>query len=292
MPQISPYNEAEDNHKLGTDGTYTLRQLLDNRYLQVADLNHQGMLGEESMDAKELTIKSAKGLPNISEYLRNMGLIKIGGPKAMNDVEIDEGQLVEQDKEALKVRNSHPFRINQIKLSDESSRHAFRIMKIEEDSKREVLFILSTYEVLDNFRDLLTNTTEEFENRVKSKELEYIDLTLQKLIAFIKQCELADLEGELLPVKKLQYICMDLKICDKLFKILESIGTKILEEIYKRSKGENDALKQVFNRAYYLVWQIIKNNPITKIYVCEDWLDIILDHAIQLEEDTVHDTLN
>jgi len=36
--------------------------------------------------------------------------------------------------------------------------------------------------------------------------------------------------------------------------------------------GENNALKQVFNRAYYLVWQIIKNNPITKIYVCEDWL--------------------
>jgi hypothetical protein len=48
----------------------------------------------------------------------------------------------------------------------------------------------------------------------------------------------------------------------------------------------------VFNRAYYFIWQIIKGNSITKLYVCEDWIDIILDHAIQLEEDTVHDCLN
>ncbi len=48
----------------------------------------------------------------------------------------------------------------------------------------------------------------------------------------------------------------------------------------------------MFNRAYYFIWQIIKGNRITKLYVCEDWLDIILDHAIQLEEDTVHACLN
>lgn len=121
--------------------------------------------------------------------------------------------------------------------------------------------------------------------------MEHIDITLQKLISFVKNCKLEEIEGEVLPDKKIQYICMDLKICEKLFKILKSIGVKILEEIYKRSKGENDALKTVFNRAYYLIWQIIKDNQITKIYVC-DWLDIILDHAIQLEEETVHATLN
>jgi hypothetical protein len=117
---------------------------------------------------------------------------------------------------------------------------------------------------------------------VNSKNLEHIDLTLKKLIAFVKKCEIDKIEGEVLPNKKIQYICMDLKICEKLFKMLESIGIKILEEIYKSKKGENDELKKVFNRAYYLIWQIIKDNPITKIYVCEDWLRIILDHAIQL----------
>ncbi len=80
-----------------------------------------------------------------------------------------------------------------------------------------------------------------------------------------------DIEAELLPIKKLQYVCMDLKICTKLFTIVSQIGQKILEEIYKGSKGENEALKTVFNRAYYLILQIIRNNPITKIYVCEEW---------------------
>jgi hypothetical protein len=64
---------------------------------------------------------------------------------------------------------------------------------------------------------ILLKTTEEFELKVKSKELEHIDLTLQKLVAFIKNCDINDIEGELLPIRKIQYICMDLEICDKLF---------------------------------------------------------------------------
>ena len=73
-----------------------------------------------------------------------------------------------------------------------------------------------------------------------------------------------------------------------MFAILEQMGKKILDEIYKKDKSENDAFKRVFNRAYYLILQIIKDNQITKLYVCEDWLPIILNHAIENEEDTVH----
>lgn len=58
------------------------------------------------------------------------------------------------------------------------------------------------------------------------------------------------------------------------------MGYKVLEEIFKKLKAENDAFKTVFIRAYTLILQIIKNNPITKLYVCEDWLGIILNHAI------------
>jgi hypothetical protein len=84
VPQVSPFNETEDFKKLGTDGTYSLRQLLNNKYLKVATFNHPNMAGD-GIDSVEITIKSAKGLPNISDYLRNKGLIKIGGPKQMND---------------------------------------------------------------------------------------------------------------------------------------------------------------------------------------------------------------
>ena len=126
--------------------------------------------------------------------------------------------------------------------------------------------------------------TIKFGQVVKSKKIDMIDLTLQKLIAFIKNCSLKDIELDVLPVKKRQFICMDLQICQKLFDILHEMGIKILQEIYKTLKVENEAFKTTFNRAYYLILQIIKNNPITKLYVCESWLDIILDHAIQNEE--------
>jgi len=45
----------------------------------------------EEIDTHEITIKSAKGLPNIEDYLKDKGLIKIGGPKALNEGEIDAG---------------------------------------------------------------------------------------------------------------------------------------------------------------------------------------------------------
>ncbi len=63
-----------------------------------------------------------------------------------------------------------------------------------------------------------------------------IDLTLQKLIGFIKNCSLKDIELDVLPIKKRQFICMDLQICEKLFNILQEMGRKILEEIYKTAK--------------------------------------------------------
>ncbi len=74
---------------------------------------------------------------------------------------------------------------------------------------------------------------------------------------------------------------MDLKICGILFKFLNEMGIKLRDEIYKADERENSAMKLTFNRAYYLVLQIIKGNPITKLYVSESWLHIILDHAIQ-----------
>ena len=98
------------------------------------------------------------------------------------------------------------------------------------------MLILSTFEVLDEFIHLLKMDTLEFGRTVKSKKIDMIDLTLQKLIAFIKNCSLSDIELDVLPIKKRQFICMDLQICQKLFEILKEMGIKILEEIYKTFK--------------------------------------------------------
>lgn len=81
---------------------------------------------------------------------------------------------------------------------------------------------------MDEFIHLLKMDTIKFGQMVKSKKIDMIDLTLQKLIAFIKNCSLKDIELDVLPVKKRQFICMDLQICQKLFDILHEMGNKIL----------------------------------------------------------------
>ena len=91
------------------------------------------------------------------------------------------------------------------------------------------MFILSTYEVLDEFAEELKMPTKQFQNLIKAKRFKFIDDVIIKLIAFIKQCSIDKIEGENLPNAKKQYVMKDLKICDKLFAILKRMGKKILE---------------------------------------------------------------
>lgn len=235
-------------------------------------------------------------MPNPLDFVKHNGLVKIGGPKSGTVLRPGELDIlndpIEFNKEGMNFREQQPYELYMNTFLTGEGEHGFRIEKIDEKSKQEVLFVLSTYDVLDEFADQMKHDIKLIEREVNAKRYYFIDSILMKLIAFIKECDPNDIEADTLPNKKKQYIAKDLKICEKLFVILEEMGKKILEEIYKRRKSENDAFKTVFNRAYYLILQIIKDNPITKLYVCEDWLQIILNHAIENEEDTVHETLN
>ena len=125
-----------------------------------------------------------------------------------------------------------PFICHAIEVITADSENAFRVMKIDEETKSQLLFILSTFEVLQKFKEDLRRPMELFEETMKTDELLHIDLILRKLIAFIKNigdCSEKSIKAELLPLKNIQYICMELKICDILFDILENIGTKILD---------------------------------------------------------------
>lgn len=87
-------------------------------------------------------------------------------------------------------------------------------------------------------------------------------------------------------------ILKDLEISKIIFSILESMGNKIREELYKNYKKENELFKTVFNRCYSLILQMIRNNPVVKLYVAEEWLQTILRNAIQIEEHNSHVALN
>lgn len=62
IPDISPWADK----KKGTEGTYTLRDLLTGEYLEVLPIIKRimGSNMERKQDPEEITIKSAKGLTN------------------------------------------------------------------------------------------------------------------------------------------------------------------------------------------------------------------------------------
>lgn len=76
----------------------------------------------------------------------------------------------------------------------------------------------------------------DIEADVKSKKLEVVDNTLKKLIAYVKKCEVKDIYSEILPKTKYQMILKDLNICNIIFSILDNMGEKIKNELFKNYK--------------------------------------------------------
>lgn len=78
----------------------------------------------------------------------------------LKDGEIDADK--ELEVEYLRYREESPFSSHSISLTKADSENGFRIMKMDEESKSQVLFILSTFEVLSKFNEDLTKPIELF----------------------------------------------------------------------------------------------------------------------------------
>lgn len=65
-----------------------------------------------------------------------------------------------------------------------------------------------------------------------------VDNTLKKLIAYVKRCNIEEIDSEILPKKKYQMILKDLEICSIIFSILDNMGEKIKNELFKNYKKE------------------------------------------------------
>ena len=99
---MAPYPDKN----LGTDGTYSLRDVLSGEYLEIYKLQQFEMgnaiqhTNYAQIDSKEISIKSAKGgLTLPTEYMKDKGLIKICGPKALSkfEGELDAGEEIVTD---------------------------------------------------------------------------------------------------------------------------------------------------------------------------------------------------
>lgn len=86
VTEISPFPDKKK--QIGTEGTYTLRDLLSGEYLKVFPFQKLGKKDLSSnvfqnikFEDDEITIKSAKGMTNPADYIKHNGLVKISGPK-------------------------------------------------------------------------------------------------------------------------------------------------------------------------------------------------------------------
>lgn len=111
---------------MGTDGTYSLRELLTGSYLEISKVKESkegSFPSQTNLEGPnyEISIKSAKGLPNVSDYLKHNGLIKIGGAKSSQssrEDEIDAAEQITTVSDSLKYREQSPYRVNEVKKSE------------------------------------------------------------------------------------------------------------------------------------------------------------------------------
>jgi hypothetical protein len=140
-------------------------------------------------------IVNAKG--STSEFrLRNKDLVKIYEIEAERQQprELDVGEEFNMADE-LNFMKKLPYVTRKLKLSSNDTEHGFRVIKIDDETKKEVLLVLSTYEVLKDFAEHLEKKyIQEIEQEVKAKKLELVDSTLCKLIAFVKNCSLEEID--------------------------------------------------------------------------------------------------
>ena len=71
-------------------------------------------MAKGNFDEKEITIKSAKGMTNLADFIKHNGLVKISGPKkaeiAVRPGELDvKSKPIEFGPESLRFREAHPY---------------------------------------------------------------------------------------------------------------------------------------------------------------------------------------
>lgn len=195
LPRIEPPTDEE----VGRDETYCLRDILTSRQLRLTLDYHQepGQLDRSN----EVRIVNAKG--SMSAFrLRNKDLVKIyeieGERERPRELDVGE-EFKMKNPDDLKYMEKLPYITRKLELSSNETEHGFRVLKVSDETKKEVLLVLSTYEVLNDFAKQLTLPIIRIEQEVKAKKLELVDETLCKLIAFVKGCSLDEIDQEILP---------------------------------------------------------------------------------------------
>jgi hypothetical protein len=215
------YSQAEE--------TFCLRELLSGKTLGIFSQN-KVTIPKLFNESRPITIKSVKG--GDLQDVKNGSLVKLA--LAMQDVlvELDADLYLPEPPPVGRFYFSKDleYRLRSITVGDPANEidHGFRMIKIDEESQRDVLFALSSHEILFEFAELVNH--KELESLARESYLKNINKTILQLIAFIQNSSVKEIEDDRYkPIKKRQIIFKDLLILDIFFEILELMGRRIRE---------------------------------------------------------------
>ncbi|CAD8077595.1 unnamed protein product [Paramecium sonneborni] len=173
-------------------------------------------------------------------------------------------------------------------FSSKNSVHGFQIKRLNEDLKKDLLLITSSHEILKQFIDSLQS--EKCESIINEKILTQVLKVIQKLIAYLLNCEKNDIdECENLPIPSRQLFMKDLKMVEIIFQIIFYFWHKP-KNLFEHKNYEKEKLRKIWIHSYKLIEKMARNNSPVKLYISQ-WLKFFLVQAIEIDDEQIQVTL-
>ncbi|KAM3147677.1 hypothetical protein pb186bvf_000005 [Paramecium bursaria] len=177
---------------------------------------------------------------------------------------------------------------------DNISQDQFIINKISPEYIKEILYPLSSCEILSHFVDVIKTQQQHFTQIISPEKNQFILFCLKKLISYIaygaddptkKEAEITIRD------RKRQLIMKDQFFIEILVEILYNISYKNGSQKLQLWKYQRDLIKEIFKSTYFLLTKLIYGNSVTKLYASQ-WLELFLHQYIMINEPFIQTCLS
>ncbi|KAM3129578.1 hypothetical protein pb186bvf_018329 [Paramecium bursaria] len=167
----------------------------------------------------------------------------------------------------------------------DKSENGFRIKRLNVQDKRDILFVTSSLEILQQFCEAIRLPIIQLEQVLNENILQQVLNVIVLLINY-----LSDKDGK--PKKNIQKYYKDMMIIEMVMQIIFFISMKNdISTIFQRRKLEKEKLRLIYINTYLLIEKMIKQNQYVKLYISQ-WLELFLHQAMSFDHIQVQNTLN
>ncbi|CAK78094.1 unnamed protein product (macronuclear) [Paramecium tetraurelia] len=296
--------EYKDNEYIPLDCVWEL-QLYENKYVirsQISGfvINSNSQLSQyEMLDDQHLQIEPAKlGTNEVSfnmfvkikfdnKELQKSNVQRCKTKKlTITQLEIEKYQklLGQEDLDYVQYN---------VQFLPTNSVHGFQIKRLNEDLKKDLLLITSSHEILKQFiNSLQLEDKLQIESIINEKILTQVLKVIQKLIAYLLNCEYMNIDKcENLPIHSRQLFMKDLRMVEIIIQIIFYFWEKHKTmSLFLHKNYEKDKLRQICIYSYVLIEKMARNNSSVKLYISQ-WLEFFLKQAIDIDDEQIQISL-